>query len=359
MKRKEFLYLLGAGAAGWSARPWARAGARAATRPSARKNWTWIGGDLESLDAWKRLLARARSAGIDAVLLNGGEAVLRKVIPVAREEGVEVHAWMITMMEGGYEEEHPEWYAVNRNGESTATDPPYVDYYKFMCPSREAVQQHKLARARRLVEIDGVESLHLDYIRYPDVILPVALWEKYDLVQEREQPRFDYCYCEVCRQTFEARTGLDPLALEDPPSNRAWLQYRYDSIVHVVNQLSELARSRDKQITAAVFPTPAIARALVRQDWPRWPMDALHPMIYHSFYEEDVAWIEEATRQGVTALGGRFPLYAGLFVPELSPRELAEAVRRAFAGGASGVSLFEGTGVSEEHWNTLAAVLNA
>ncbi len=88
-------------------------------------------------------------------------------------------------------------------------------------------------------------------------------------------------------------------------------------------------------------------------------MDGIHPMIYHSFYEKDVAWIEEATRQGVTALGGRFPLYAGLFVPALTPDELAEAARRALAGGAAGVSLFEGKGTSEAHWNRLAEVLGA
>ena len=52
----------------------------------------------------------------------------------------------------------------------------------------------------------------------------------------------------------------------------------------------------------------------------------------------------------MAALDGRLPLYAGLYVPELDPDELAQAVRAAIAGGASGVALFESQAPTEEHW---------
>ena len=105
-----------------------------------------------------------------------------------------------------------------------------------------------------------------------------------------------------------------------------------------------------KQVTAAVFPTPAIARALVRQDWVRWKVDAVLPMVYHAFYKEEVAWIERATREGVDALRGRIPLYTGLYVPDLPPADLGRAVDRALAGGAQGVSLFQGNTLTPAHW---------
>ncbi len=49
------------------------------------------------------------------------------------------------------------------------------------------------------------------------------------------------------------------------------------------------------------------------------------------------------------ALGGRIPLYTGLYVPDLPPPDLAKAIERAFAGGASGVSLFQGDMLTPEY----------
>ncbi len=249
------------------------------------------------------------------------------------------------------------WYAVNRRGESTATQPPYVDYYKFRCPSREPVRRHIAGHVAGLSQIDGLSSIHLDYVRYPDVILPPALWAQYGLVQDREHPEFDYCYCDECRAQFSAQTGDDPLDLDDPTADARWRQFRFDSITRVVRELAQVARPAGKQLTAAVFPTPSIARALVRQDWPTWELDAALPMLHHSFYEHPVEWIEAGTREGVEALAGNFPLYAGLYVPELSPEALGRAVRAAHAGGTDGIALFESQAPSDEHWRVLADVL--
>lgn len=30
-------------------------------------------------------------------------------------------------------DKHPDWYAVNRKGESCHDKPAYVDYYRFLC----------------------------------------------------------------------------------------------------------------------------------------------------------------------------------------------------------------------------------
>ena len=80
-------------------------------------------------------------------------------------------------------------------------------------------------------------------------------------------------------------------------------------------------------------------------------------MLYQGFYNEDLAWIERSTREGVVALGGRLPLYAGLYVPDLPPADLASAASRALAGGAAGITVFEGNTLTPEHWAALAPVL--
>jgi uncharacterized lipoprotein YddW (UPF0748 family) len=361
MNRRQFLYSLGAGAI---LRDRAAAGDMAARgfplpgeQRSSLKNWAWMRGEVKAMDDWRRKLAEMRAAGIDAILIGGGADFYRKAVPVARDEGLELHAWIFTMMRGENVKTHPEWYAVSRDGVSTAEKPPYVDYYRFMCPSREEVRRYLAAYVRELAGIDGLASVHLDYIRYPDVILPVALWPKYNLVQDQEYPQFDFCYCSVCRDHFRRRAGADPMELPDPPAHREWLQYRYDSITEVVGLLADEVHAQKKLVTAAVFPTPSIARALVRQDWVRWKVDAVLPMIYHAFYKEDIGWIERAAREGVEALRGRIPLYAGLYVPDLPPVDLGRAVERGLAGGAQGISLFQGNTLTPAHWKEFSAAV--
>jgi uncharacterized lipoprotein YddW (UPF0748 family) len=358
MNRRRFLHALGAGVTLGSCAGIRRLPALEAlqSRP-ALKNWAWMRGDIKSMDGWRRKLAEMRAAGIDAILIGGNSDFYRTAIPVARQEGLEVHAWIFTMMRGEHVKTHPEWYAVSRAGVSTAEKPPYVDYYRFMCPTREEVRQYLVGYVRELAQIDGLASVHLDYIRYPDVILPIALWPKYNLVQDREYPEFDFCYCRVCRDRFQRQTGVDPAKLPDPPSDQVWLQFRYDTITEMVGLLADEIRTHKKRVTAAVFPTPKIARALVRQDWLRWKVDAVLPMVYHAFYRESVAWIESATREGVNALGGRIPLYTGLYVPDLPPSDLGRAIGCALAGGAQGISLFQGNTLTPAHWEEVSAAL--
>ncbi len=338
------------------------------------KTWAWVTTDLETtVDGWKKKFARMREAGLDAVLpeiydsrfayyqsqhLPVAESWLEQILPLAKEAGLEVHAWMWSMP-CNIEEirlEHPEWFSVNRNGESTVDKPAYVDYYKFLCPSRPEVQQFIQQRVAELAQYPALDGIHLDYIRYPDVILAEALQPAYGIVQDREYPQYDYCYCEVCRSEFKARTGLDPLALEEPSANQEWKQFRFDRITNLVNNIIvPLAHRHHKQVTAAVFPN----WESVRQQWFAWNLDGMLPMLYHNFYNGDMGWIRAQTEKGVRLLEDRVPLYSGLFVPQLTPALLIEAVEASRKGGASGTSLFHAQAMTEEHWRSFEKVVES
>jgi uncharacterized lipoprotein YddW (UPF0748 family) len=360
MKRRQFLETLGGAAALWSLGSAGVVGCRPRPpRGALPRNWVWVHGGRERDAAqWRRRFARLRSAGIGGVLVGGGETGM--LSEVAHTEGLAFHRWTWMLNRAGdrwAKEHHPEWYTVSRDGYSSLTHPPYVDYYQWVCPTRAAVRQYLADLAGGIAADPAVDGVHLDYIRHADVILPVGLWSKYGLVQDRELPEFDFCYCEVCRETFARQTGGDPLSLADPTQDVAWREFRWRSVTELVQRVSESVRREGKPISAAVFPTPALARRLVRQAWDRWPLDAVFPMLYHEFYGEDVAWIEEASREGARALAGRSPLYSGLYLPDLSPEDLAQAVRAALRGGASGVALFEVEGLTETHLEQLADVL--
>ena len=387
MKRRDFLKTAGSAAAlaGTPAVAGALAGCGSDSSPDAPFTlWTWVHGNRDyDADEWRRRFARLRESGFHAVLVGGGDIEL--VSGAAHAEGLEYHRWFWTMNRNGdawARENHPEWFTVSRNLESSLEHPPYVGYYRWVCPSRTPVREYLSRRVGELATNPAVDGVHLDYVRHCDVILPRGLWETYDLVQDVEHPEFDFCYCTVCREQFAARDGRDPLEIADPPADEAWRRFRRDSVTGAVRDLADAVHERDKPITAAVFPTPTIARRLVRQSWDEWPLDRFFPMLYQGFYLEDIAWIGEGVREGVAALesgmagaGGAprngvadapggvetgprpgTPLNAGLYLPSLEPGDLGEAVATARGAGAAGVSMFEMHGLTDEHLEAVRGV---
>jgi uncharacterized lipoprotein YddW (UPF0748 family) len=367
VKKREFIRILGVGSAGLVVNGLIPKPSLlfAADGQQKRKNWTWVTTDIEpSDDEWKRRFALMRQSGIDAVLpevfdgykayygsnhLPVAEGWLEKLLPLAKAEGLEVHAWIWSMpcMIDEVRQRHLEWFVVNRKGESAAEKPAYVDSYKFLCPSRPEVHEFIKATVSELSAYGELDGIHLDYIRYPDVILPEALQPKYHIKQDREYPEYDYCYCDVCVGMFREETGIDILKMEDPATSTPWRQFRYDRITHLVNDtVIPVAHGQKKLVTAAVFPN----WELVRQEWPVWNLDAVLPMLYHRLYGKDTVWIREQTERGVSSLRNRRPLYSGLLVFHLSPDEMGQAVEAALDGGASGVVIFPAQGMSESHW---------
>lgn len=373
MTRKEFIMQLGFGVVGVVMPSFWMAGC-AKSVPAKHKHWVWITTDLKTPAAdWSRKFARMRQAGISAILpevfdsrrayyasshLPVGAEWLETILPLAKKEGLEVHAWIWCMPCNipAIHIQHPEWFMVNGVGESALEKPAYVDYYKFLCPSREEVQEFLQKRVRELAAYSELDGIHLDYIRYPDVIIAPALQPKYQVVQDREYPEFDYCYCPVCRAKFKEISGKDPLAMKNPSEDLEWRQFRYDSITRLVNEkLVPLARQAGKQITAAVFPN----WEAVRQQWMVWDIDGFMPMLYHNFYDADLNWIKEQVRQKVAMLNGRAPLYSGLFVPELPSAELKRAIQLSLNNNAAGVSLFHAEALDENGWRMLEKITHS
>ncbi|MFA6107407.1 MAG: hypothetical protein WDA75_01430 [Candidatus Latescibacterota bacterium] len=339
------------------------------------KNWIWFHPHPdEGTKVWQRQLAQMRRAGVDAVLVlvaDGARAlyqsrhlpvvapVLEQLLPLAAAEGIEVHAWMVCLQCNvpSILHEHADWYSVSRDGHSSRDRPPYVGDYQWLCPTREPVRRFVCAIVDELGAYEGLTGIHLDYIRRPDVILPAALQPRYGLVQDRELPEYDFCYCDACRSAFRERTGRDPLLLPDPAVDAEWVAFRCDSLRDTVSLAAAAARTRGKEITAAVFATPELARRYVRQEWQGWDLDAVMPMIYHHYYSRPASWVQEAVRQGVAALPAGRPLYAGLYVAELDPAGLGEVMRQCARAGAAGVALFSGAGMTEAHYAAARGVL--
>lgn len=96
---------------------------------------------------------------------------------MCKEAGLEAHYWKWTMNRHEVLKTHPDWFAVNRKGESGYDKPAYVDYYRFLCPNHEGVAEYLAADYLKEANLPYVDGVHLDYVRFPDVVLPVSLWK--------------------------------------------------------------------------------------------------------------------------------------------------------------------------------------
>jgi hypothetical protein len=137
---------------------------------------------------------------------------------------------------------------------------------------------------------------------------------------------------------FKEKYGYDPRELEDPSSDEKWLQFRCDQITEVANEIAEVVHSYGKVMAASPFPTPAMSRKMVRQDWGKWNLDIVFPMVYHNFYTGDVSFISDCMIEDVRDKNPMTTLYCGMSGSN-SPL-MFECMDSALNNGAEGISIF-------------------
>lgn len=303
---------------------------------------TWAtAGKVFEKEAWQKKLAYYKQLGISEVLIGASPEFLSKLVPLAATHNIKVHAWMWTLNRPNdtIANKHPEWYAVNRKGKNSLEYRAYVDYYQWLSPFHPEARAYIKSNVVKLTKIKGLASIHLDYVRYVDVILGADLQPKYGLKQDHEMPEYDYGYHPIARQGFKKIFGKDPIKFKHPELSTEWRQYRLNAITSLVNELVEVAHKAGHKMSAAVFPFPEMSRQMVRQAWNDWNLDAAYPMLYQNFYRESVEWIGFAAEQGVRDVD--FPIIAGLYSPGLrKPADLEKAIRLVKAKGAQGFSIF-------------------
>lgn len=329
--------------------------------------YVWVGwGDNTTAETLKNDFKTWKKHGITGVCLNAGMDVekIRTASAVAHKAGLEYHAWVPTMVQGGKDRS---WYTVNRLGESAYDKPAYVSYYTTLDPRNAEVKKFLISKFEEIASLPDVDYVQLDYIRYADVILSRGLWDKYGLTMNGEYAKADYCYCDDCVAAFKKQSGIDITHVTDPSKIKEWAQFRCDAITSLVNSISDAVHTKGKKISADVFPGPkSHAEWMVRQQWNKWNLDAVFPMNYNDFYMEPAAWVGTVTAEEAEAVKGKnMALYSGIFVckdwrnkaklvdPEnsgLLPSEINEAVTSAIKAGADGISIFTPYDMTEEHW---------
>lgn len=307
------------------------------------KYWCWLSYNPEmNANAVFRKIA---DMGIDGVLLAALNDEYKELIPVAKSYGLEVHAWrwILNQPKSQMIKDHPGWYAVNGNGRSIINDTTYANHYKFLCPALPSVRNFVTEEVESLLDIEGLDGVCLDYIRWPDVMLPEKLQEITGVKQDREYGEWDYGYHPYMIEKFKTKHGYDPRTKENVTADLQWKQFRYDQVTEMVNVLADMAHEKGKKISANVYPTPTLGKKHARQDWGRWNLDYAFPMIYTGFYAEDGPnWIAACIKEDMKTVGSKMKVYSGLFAPghKENVLNMPQAMHVAEDAGVDGVAIF-------------------
>ena len=314
--------------------------------------WTWLE-DLPGVDM-EESFANMAEAGIDAVMLHAASVEdYQKDIAIAKKYGIKVYAWMWTLNPPRQDrqqmmEAHPDWYDVNRNGESLVNYKAYVNSYKFLNPSVPEVKEYLLERINELCNIEGIEGICLDYCRLVDVVLPISLSYNYNITQDTEVfPQWDFGYHPAMLNKFIEQFGYDPRNQEDPSRDLKWRQFRSDEVTNIANFMADAIHARGKLVTASPFTTPKIASFMVAQDWGKWNIDIAFPMLYTDFYTMDASFAYDGTIENNRDKNPSSILGVGLDT-ELGglPEKIFEKMDYAFNAGAQAVSLYTIAGLN-------------
>ena len=313
------------------------------------------GGSPESQLARMKVLA---TAGITDLLPGVGADRLKELIKIGNQCGVRIHAWHWMMNVGGNKEcrEHPDWYSVNRLGQSCRDFHPYVGYYNFLSPFSTGARDYIKNGVREIAKIKGLASVHFDYIRYVDVILGAELQTHYKhnggpVIQDRLLAEYDFDYHPNARKEFKDKFGTDPMELPDKEENPAWKQFRMNAITSLVEECVQICHEAGTKASAAVFPFPELAREYVRQDWSHWSLDLFFPMVYKKDHNGNMYWVGFATREGVRDMKPGQDLFTGVALGDYGDNmdDFEEAIRQAHDNGARGISFFESNGLKDKH----------
>jgi uncharacterized lipoprotein YddW (UPF0748 family) len=250
---------------------------------------------------------------------------IQQCCDAAKPHGLEVHVWKVNFNLCTAPPEFLEQMRRDRRTQVSVKGAPS----DWLCPSHpenQTLERESLLEVARKYPVDG---LHFDYIRYPDS---------------------EHCYCDGCRQRFEAQSGRPvvdwPKDCYSGPRKDEYNDWRCRQITELVATVSREAKKLRPglKISAAVFGSYPDCRRSVAQDWPAWVkagyLDFVCPMDYAA---NDRTFVH-LVRSQMKLIAGRVPLYPGIGATAtgiaMTPDQVIGQIYQARQLGAAGFTIF-------------------
>ena len=211
----------------------------------------------------------------------------------ARRHGIEVHPWKVNWNLLNAPGEFVERMRREKRTQVSNTGEP-IDW---LCPSHPDNFRLELETMLEVVRNYDVDGVHFDYIRYPG----------------RRG-----CYCDGCRERFEAERGTPvetwPGDVYDGALRPEYVDWRCEQITRLVRETARQARELKPavKISAAVFGDYPSCRESIGQDWVLWVREGYLDFVCPMDYTTDDDRFARLVGRQVELVGGKVPVYAGI-----------------------------------------------
>lgn len=268
-----------------------------------------------------------------------GTNLLKAFVEEGKSLGMDIHAWVENFFVGRFEKvedsfwyhHKPEWILKHRDGSYLQKNE--VNYL-FLDPAHPQVQAYTYQMYQDILSIQGLASLHLDYIRYP-------------LVYDINPPHIhdDVGYTAYSLNQFSKMNPIFDSVIEaiaHPEIYPKWCQYKVGIIDGFVHAIYLLAKKMNVVLSAAVFGNPDHAIKHKMQDWNQWLQNGwlklILPMAYYkdsSRVYDEVIEMKKRIPQDVSLMAGIAP-----FMLHLSVADHKDQIHASLSAGADGVAMF-------------------
>jgi len=234
---------------------------------------TWRAPEPPGADALSVLIERARAEGLRVhAWVNVLSLSKNAEAPLLRELGggaVLVDQWGRSLLD------YPDYEVPEAERKSYRIGTPAL----YLDPAAPGVAERLAATFEELLRrYPGLAGLHLDYIRYPDV-LPFLPGTRFGV-------GLSFGYGVATRARFQAETGLEaPFGERTGNADRFdhWRRAQLSALVATIAERARAARP-GVQLSAAVYPDVERAYLGLYQDWRGWleagSIDVAVPMLY-------------------------------------------------------------------------------
>lgn len=249
---------------------------------------------------------------------------IAQCVEEAHKRGIEVHAWKVNWNLSNA----PQEFVDKMRAEGRLAVDVRGEVRRWLCASHPANFQLEFDTMLEVARKYDVDGIHFDYIRYQDDTI---------------------CYCDDCRQRFEAEIGQKVANWPGDCYNGVladrYRDFRCEQITRLVKTVSEEAhRIRpDLKVSAAVFADYPSCRRYVGQDWLLWVKEGYLDFVCPMDYTDNNAGFRRTVARQIAQVGGRVPLYPGIGASAPGqPSDMTIAqVEIARELGADGFTIFQ------------------
>jgi uncharacterized lipoprotein YddW (UPF0748 family) len=250
---------------------------------------------------------------------------LEQCCAAAKKYGLDVHVWKVNFNLANA----PKDFIEKMRGAGRTQVDFKGEPLDWLCPSHP--ENRKLERDSMLevVQKYPVAGLHFDYIRYPD---PAS------------------CYCEGCRERFEAASGVKvenwPNDCHSGARKEEYNDWRCKQITALVAEVHDEAKKirPEIKISAAVFGAYPDCRKSIAQDWPEWARAGYLDFICPMDYTDNDDYFRTLVKSQLKLVENKIPVHPGIGATaarlNLSPSQVRSQIGIAGELGADGFSIF-------------------